>query len=326
MPTKYSSFVRKFVLDMLHKKKKTAEAIEEFTGVSKRSVIRWDTHGISDRTPVFRGTTKLKEAWKGIQILLEQKPNWTYKTLQSSLYDMNIKCGLRTIFQVLKNNNISRKRIKKTKCSKNATPEKLSAFKDVWNQIKSDGKDTIFQDESHFSNNLLPLYGYSLKNVPCYIHEPSERSAHTLNFAFSTSGQLFWKVYSGSITTSRLQWFVDALPPTRVLMDNHSVHKAVRMEVDKVFTPVAQPYANPVEIIFSKIKTMFRSINADNRSMSVEDKIEKAIQTLTSDDLENAVKHVDKFVNANYNNDVLKQLKKLHKQSITEKKHSTTKK
>ena len=60
--------------------------------------------------------------------------------------------------------------------------------------------------------------------------------------------------------------------------------------------------------------------------MSVEDKIEKAIQTLTSDDLENAVKHVDKFVNANYNNDVLKQLKKLHKQSITEKKHSTTKK
>ena len=30
MPAKYSSFVRKFVLDMLHKKKKTAEAIEEF--------------------------------------------------------------------------------------------------------------------------------------------------------------------------------------------------------------------------------------------------------------------------------------------------------
>ena len=46
--------------------------------------------------------------------------------------------------------------------------------------------------------------------------------------------------------------------------------------------------------------------------MSVEDKIEKAIQTLTSDDLENAVKYVDEFVNANYNNDVLKQLKKLH--------------
>ena len=112
MPAKYSSFVRKFVLDMLHKKKKTAEAIEEFTGVSKRSIIRWDTQGISDRIPVFHGTTKLKEAWKGIQMLLEQKPNWTYKTLQSSLCDMDIKCGLRTIFQVLKNNNSSRKRIK----------------------------------------------------------------------------------------------------------------------------------------------------------------------------------------------------------------------
>jgi hypothetical protein len=96
-------------------------------------------------------------------------------------------------------------------------------------------------------------------------------------------------------------------------MDNHSVHKAVRMDVAKVFTPVAQPYTNPVEIIFSKIKTNFRSINADNRSMSVEDKIEKAIQTLTSEDLENAVEHVDKFVNTNYHRDVLKQLQQLHK-------------
>ena len=85
MPAKYSVFVRELVLMMLHKKKKSVEAIEEFTGISKRSIVRWDTYGITYRNPVFHGTTKLKEAWKGIQILLEQKPNWTHKTLQSSL-------------------------------------------------------------------------------------------------------------------------------------------------------------------------------------------------------------------------------------------------
>ena len=97
-----------------------------------------------------------------------------------------------------------------------------------------------------------------------------------------------------------MQWFVDALPATRVLMDNHSVHKAVRMDVEKIFTPVAQPFANPVEIIFSKIKTNFRTINATNPLMSVEDKIDLAIQTLTFQDLENAVAHVNNFVVTNY--------------------------
>ena len=115
------------------------------------------------------------------------------------------------------------------------------------------------------SQIILPLYGYSKINSPCYINEPSERSSHTLNLAFSKSGQICWKVYKGSCNTARMQWFVDNLPPIRVLMDYHSIHKAVRMTTEKIFTPVAQPDANPVEIIFSKVKTDFRDINELNR-------------------------------------------------------------
>ena len=248
MPFKYSSAVRSFVLQLLRVKMQPLQSIIEFTGISKKSITGWDRNGVLDKKPVFQGRTKLKEAWLVIKNLLDKKPNWTHKSLQAELLERNISCGLRTIFIILKNNQISRKRIKKKKCSKNASVQSKSVFKDVWNKITNDGKDIIFQDESHFSNNLLPLYGYSRKNVPCYINEPSERSAHTLNFAFSTSGQIFYKVYNGSTSTSRMQWFVDALPATRVLMDNHSVHKAVRMDVEKIFTPVAQPFANPVNI------------------------------------------------------------------------------
>ena len=77
-----------------------------------------------------------------------------------------------------------------------------------------------------------------------------------------------------------MQWFTDHLPPIRVLMDNHSIHKAVKMTSEKIFTPVAQPDANPVEIIFSKVKTNFRSINELNRELDVESKIELAIGTI----------------------------------------------
>ena len=82
-----------------------------------------------------------------------------------------------------------------------------------------------------------------------------------------------------------MQWFTDNLPPIRVMMDNHSIHKAVKMDVEKIFTPVAQPEANPVEILFSKVKTNFRTINESNRLLDVETKIEMALATLVFEDL-----------------------------------------
>jgi hypothetical protein len=49
---------------------------------------------------------------------------------------------------------------------------------------------------------------------------------------------------------------MDVLPSgTRLIMDNLAIHKTVKLNGTKVFTPIGQPYANPAEIIFSKIKT-----------------------------------------------------------------------
>ena len=48
------------------------------------------------------------------------------------------------------------------------------------------------------------------------MNEPAERKAHTLIFAFSKSGQFFYRVYEGAMNTARMQWFVDALPPIRI--------------------------------------------------------------------------------------------------------------
>jgi hypothetical protein len=72
------------------------------------------------------------------------------------------------------------------------------------------------------------------------------------------------------------------------------------MQVEKMLTIVADPNTNPVEIIFGKIKTMFRTINEQNRSLDVETKIEMAIQTLTFEDFENAIRHVDEYIKETY--------------------------
>ena len=201
---------------------------------------------------------------------------------------------------LLKQSGMTRKRTKRQRQSKNSTPESKAEFKAKLNAILDDGGDVLFQDESHFSHNVLPLYGYSPSGQPCCITEAVTRKAHTLIMAFSRSGQVFWKVYEGSINAARMKVFVDELPPIRVLMDNHIVHKTVRMDVEKIFTPVAQPYANPIEIVFSKLKLLYRSINADHPEMSVEAKIDRAIESLNTADLEGAVEHVRGFANARY--------------------------
>ena len=300
MPAKYEYSVRVFVMKLLTVKKQPLNSIVEFTGISRKTILRWQDRGVVDPPIQRTKVTLCKKVGPIVHELLSCDCTMTQERMRLALTERGYPCCLRTVFSLFKALNISRKRIKKKRTSKNATPENLRLFKERWNGIMEDGNDIIFQDESHFSNNVLPLYGYSEKNKPCYIVEPLIRSAHTLNLAFSKSGQIFHKVYPGSICTSRMQWFVDALPPTRLLMDNHSVHKAVKMTVEKVYTPVAQPYANPVEIVFSKVKTMYRQINQRNRSMSVEEKLDMAIGTLILEDLENAIRHVDTFVNKNY--------------------------
>ena len=135
MPFKYSSTVRSFVLQLLNVKLQPIQSIMEFTGISRKSISRWDRCGVLDKKPVFQGITKSKEAWLVIKTLLDKKANWTHKSLQEELLKNKISFSLRTIFNILKNNQISRKRIKKKKCSKNATVEAKSAFKDVWNKI-----------------------------------------------------------------------------------------------------------------------------------------------------------------------------------------------
>ena len=65
-------------------------------------------------------------------------------------------------------------------------------------------------------------------------------------------------------------------------------------------TPVASPQANPVEIIFSKIKMLYRRINNDNKDLSIEQIVEAAIDELSYDDVINTIEHVKTYVNNNY--------------------------
>jgi transposase len=296
MPMKYNIDVRKFVLQLVQKKKQSIKSVVEFTGISMSTVRRWIKHGVKDK-PIQRKLVCLRQQLAPhVSQFLKIKGSWTYKMIIEELKKYNLSCCKRTLYRILQDLNMSRKRMKKKRLSKNATPQTIQSFKDKFNEILNDGEDIIFQDESHYSNDILPLYGYSEKNVPCYIAAATERSAFTLNFAFSKSGQIFYKIYKGSSCESRMQWFVDHLPRVRILFDNHSTHKCINADVERIYTPVAHPDANPVECVFSKIKEAFRYINDNNRDLDVETKLEMAIETLVLEDLEHAIEYTRDYL------------------------------
>jgi transposase len=192
------------------------------------------------------------------------------------------------------------KRVKKRKFSKNCTQESKSKYKtELLNALES-RSDVLFQDESHFSKAIVPVYGYSKVGEPCFITSNFREPAYTLIFAFSTSHEIFYKVYEGSMNKARMQWFLTELPSLPMVMDNLQIHKSVTTNGSKIFTPVAQPYANPVEIVFSKLKHEFRQLNASMPQMNVKELIDMSIAKLTSSDLDGAIKHVTEFVKTNY--------------------------
>jgi transposase len=197
----------------------------------------------------------------------------------------------------MKANMMTVKRMKHRRISPNCTPESIQTYRDNLHDIVSSTHDVIFQDECYFSKDVLPLYGFSPKGKECVVCKTrSKHEAYTLIFAFSKSGCVFYKVYKGYMNQARMQWFVDHLPTHTLVMDNLRIHKNIEFGGNVIFTPVAQPDANPVEIVFSKLKHKFREFNLMYRDASVEELIEMAIDALCFSDLSNAISYSLRFV------------------------------
>lgn len=301
MPRKYRMDIRTFVLNLYTKKKRTVKQIKEFTGISKSSIYRWTKKGTQDKK-ITRKDNKRKLV---IPLLLEMiKANCTLtrKQIKERFSKQGIDISLRTIFTAMKEAKLTRKRMKYFRLSKNLTDESKAKYKKTYNDIIDDDRDVYFFDESHISDGLLPLYGYSQANVPCYTREPSSHTSYSLLFAFSKHGDIKYSLLKGSMDAQNCQVFLNDIKDQRIVMDNLSSHKLVKLGADgeKIFTPVASPQANPVEIIFSKIKMLYRRINNDNKDLSIEQIVEAAIDELSYDDVINTIEHVKTYVNNNY--------------------------
>mgnify|MGYP000542499513 CR=1 FL=1 len=125
----------------------------------------------------------------------------------------------------------------------------------------------------------------------------------TMLSAINADGRMPTMVFEGGTDVAAMQAFVDHLllpelqPDDIVVMDNLAAHKSqsVIQRIESVgakawFLPTYSPDLNPIEQIWSKVKSLLKTFAArtDKKLMTA---IRKAIQAVTRDDILNSIIH-----------------------------------
>jgi transposase len=168
---------------------------------------------------------------------------------------------------------------------------KLAEFRERISQTPLDS--IVSLDEASFNTHMVRRYGWSSIGEKCIVRpkEGTKRETFSLMMAVSSNEVVAWQLVKGSFNKVRFLAFLEEhlIPAMQyrphlqhLLMDNVPFHKSaeVREMLEEhdynepiIFNPPYHPDTNPVEMVFSSLKSMTRK-----RAPRNEKEIEKAIK------------------------------------------------
>jgi transposase len=160
-----------------------------------------------------------------------------------------------------------------------------------------DARRLVFVDEMGTNISLSPIYGWAKKGERAHCSVPRNRGKNTTLLAsMSMEGMGPSLAVEGATNGEVFETYVErVLAPTLrsaqvVVMDNLNAHKGERIKelieergCELVYLPPYSPDFNPIEEAFSKIKGLFRKVEARTREALVE-AIGVAISAVTAGD------------------------------------------
>lgn len=239
------------------------------SNVGKSTIQRWVCN--IGRQIVRKKYTRRTSIFK---CLLEQLPKVLKSTPCTSLHkiksELSVQCSLSWISTALKALKVKRIRrsFKVFHGNRDKTREKIQIFKYL---VENISLDTIISlDETGFCNVGNDFYGYgdAFKNVE--IHSP-KRFKKTCIMAATTTGILCYQLQTDCARKSSFIDFIMKLTHNLdikykyVVMDNISFHHSQEVKSllhDKglsiIYCPPYSPRFNPIEQVFSILKSKFR--------------------------------------------------------------------
>lgn len=169
-----------------------------------------------------------------------------------------------------------------------------------WKEIQKDldFEKLKFLDESSINAGMTPLYGWGEKSERVNDYVPDVRFERTsIISTICKDGFEAPMTFKGTLNTAVFEVYIkDCLAPTLkngdiVVMDNASVHKVkgvLQPIYDKgatvLFLPPYSPDFNPIEMAWSKMKTMLRKLKA-RTSEDLEKALMTALEYITPNDI-----------------------------------------
>lgn len=234
------------------------------------------------------------------------------KQPDATLAELIEKCGLEvsetTVCRELK--KLDRPRKRKVPRASEQDEAKVQRQRTQWTiQIdKVDPRRLVFVDEMGISTHMTRRYGRAAGGLPVYTDVPY-RHYKTLTvlggMRLAGGDALPTLVYPGGTTTDRMVEYVSGplstvlKPGDIVVADNLAAHKANRVsealaeqEAEIRLLPPYSPDLNPIERLWSKIKTTLRAAKARTVDR-LEQALADALKGITNSDIRNWFAHSD---------------------------------
>jgi transposase len=197
----------------------------------------------------------------------------------------------------MKHCKLSRKRLSNKVLGK-SNPVAILEYNERKNEVAKEGTLCVSIDESHFSEKVIPLYGYCPVGEKCALrNNKGSWVAYSLLSGIASNGDHVHKIIKGSVKRVDFAQFITDLhfpEGTVLIVDNCSVHKKIehvfaQKGYTSLFLPPYSPKFQPVELAFSKIKNKFCQLWP--WPSGVEHAIEESFKTITYTDNINFFKH-----------------------------------
>ena len=167
-------------------------------------------------------------------------------------------------------------------------------------QCQFDINKLVFLDESSINLGMTRLYGRALKGERVDDYIPDVRFQRTsILSTVRLDGSQNPYIFTGTLNGERFKKYVDdTLSPALfegdiLILDNSSVHKVhnvldsvIIKGVTVVFLPPYSPDFNPIELLWSKMKTFLRKAKARTKD-NLEEALNQALDSITVQDIKN---------------------------------------
>jgi hypothetical protein len=297
----YNVGYRRIVLNLLEKIcdiVKVREILIAMSGKcpSRTTIWRWKAR-IEIKKRQF-GSIHRSSIAKIVIKLLQTNPTLTQVELRNILFrETKQAVCLKTIRRILREDKITRKRVKLRGLTKPAHKNLIEEFKRKYSRNKG---VKVSIDECGFNEKLRPIYGYSHIGEDVIMKVAGSWKHTSLLLAVFDDGRspvAFCK--KGAILKTDFENFLSNLKLTcddMILLDNASIHKKLitTCKATLCYTPPYSPQFNPIEIVFHSIKSKVRKDWQSDSAMF--DKILKSVNETDIKGITNAFKHVDNLI------------------------------